>query len=196
MKNNEWKNEENLSTKVFNEILEWAESFVFAIFIVILIFIFLFRTVLVQGSSMFPTLKNNDRLIISHLNYTPEHGDIIVVNSRGLNKTLIKRCIGVAGDVIRIDYKNKTLTRNGELLTEDYINEEIVDTFRFDNSKIVENETYEYIVPDNKLFVLGDNRNHSDDSRSVKVGFIDTDDVLGKAIFRIMPFGSFGKIRW
>ncbi len=186
----------NIEKKVnfTDEILDWLESFVLAVFIVILIFIFFFRIVLVDGPSMNPTLSDGDRLIISHLNYNPEKGDIVVLNSVGLNKTIIKRCIGTEGDTVRIDYNNNTVTVNGEDVPQDYINETMELKLWFDDTYLVESGVYEYTVPEGTIFVLGDNRNHSTDSRATEVGFVDTDDVLGKAILRLLPLGSFGTI--
>ena len=188
------KDENNSENGLLDEILEWIESFVFAIFVVILVFIFLFRIVLVSGPSMNPTLSDGDRLIISHINYTPERGDIVVLNSIGLNKTIIKRCIGTAGDIVRVDYNNNSVSVNGENVPQDYINEVMNVLPIFDAKYCVDSGVYEYAVPDGKIFVMGDNRNHSTDSRSAYVGFVDLEDVLGKAIFRIIPFDSFGKI--
>ena len=183
-----------LSAKVLDEILEWAESFVFAVFVVVLIFIFLFRIVLVEGPSMSSTLSDGDRLIISHLNYKPQRGDIVVLNSTGLNKTIIKRCIGVGGDTVRIDYSDSSVTVNGEKLDESYIDERMKVQPMFDQDYYKDGTVYEYNIPEGKIFVLGDNRNHSTDSRSYFVGLVDESDVLGKAVFRLLPFGSFGKI--
>lgn len=176
-------------------ILDWVESFVFAIFIVILIFTFVLRTVVVVGSSMNPNFIDGDRLIITHLNSEPQKGDVLVMNSHGLNETIIKRCIGTEGDTIKIDYNTDTITVNGEKISNDYINGAMQDIiFKFDQNYAVDAGVYEYTVPEDKIFVMGDNRNNSSDSRCERVGFIDEDDVLGKVVFRIYPFDSISKI--
>lgn len=172
---------------VGNEILEWLESIAVSIFIVILVFTFVFRIVIVDGKSMFPTLENGQRLIISHLFYTPKQGDIVVANSQGLNKTIIKRVIAVEGQTVDIDFDNHTVSVDGEVLDEPYINEPTArDEGGFE---------YPIVVPENSIFVMGDNRNHSTDSRSSFVGCISNDDVLGKAIFRIFPLNKFGRLK-
>ena len=104
---------EKQPVNVMDEVFEWAESFVFAMFVVILIFTFFFRIVLVQGPSMRETLQDQDRLIITHINYTPQKGDIVVINSEKLGKTIIKRVIGTGGDKVVVDYNNNTVTVNG-----------------------------------------------------------------------------------
>lgn len=175
-----------------NEILEWCESFVFAMFIVILVFTFLFRIVLVDGESMNDTLQDKDRLILSHINYTPEKGDIVVINSDVLNKTIIKRVIGTEGDKITIDYGTNTVTVNGEKISNEHNKETMIDTGMFDIAHKVSDGVYEYEVPKDSVFVMGDNRNNSMDSR--RIGCVDIDDVLGEAVFRIFPFDSFGGI--
>ena len=170
-----------------NEILEWLESIAISIFIVVLVFTFVFRIVIVDGRSMVPTLENGQRLVISHLFYTPKQGDIVVVNSKGLNKTIIKRVIATEGQIIDIDFENGIVTVDGKELNEPYINEK---TLRNDKGN-----DYPMKVPQDTIFVMGDNRNESTDSRNSLVGCISTDDVLGKAIFRIYPFESFGRVK-
>ncbi len=178
-----------------DELLDWVEAFVVAIFAVILVFIFFLRVVEVSGPSMNPTLTDGDRLILTHLNYTPERGDIIVCNSKGLNKCIIKRCIGVAGDKVVIDYNNNTVTVNGEKLDETYLGEAMMGgLIVFDQSYMTDDNVYSYEVPEGTVFALGDNRNHSTDSRSSYVGFVPLEDILGKAFFRFLPFKSFGSI--
>lgn len=172
---------------VTSDILEWLEAIAIAVMIVLLVFTFVLRQVIVEGSSMVPTLQSGDKLIISHLFYTPKQGDIVVVNCEGsnkLNKTLIKRVIATEGQEVNIDFETGTVTVDGKVLKEDYI-----------NALTTKNDmgfSYPVTVPKGSLFVMGDNRNHSTDSRNSEVGFLNVDDVLGKAIFRILPISKFG----
>lgn len=183
---------EKQPVNVMDEVFEWAESFVFAMFVVILTFTFFFRIVLVQGPSMRETLQDQDRLIITHINYTPQKGDIVVINSEKLGKTIIKRVIGTGGDKVVVDYNNNTVTVNGKVISNDNIREAMYNTNLFDEKYEVEENVFEYDVPEGKLFVMGDNRNNSTDSR--RIGFIDPSDVLGNAVLRLYPFESFGKV--
>lgn len=170
-----------------DEMLDWIESFVFASFMVLLVFIFLFRTVVVDGGSMEPTLYNEQRLILAHFDYEPKRGDIIVANAPGLNKTIIKRCIGISGDKVVIDYDANTVTVNGEVIEESYLGAStdmrILDMV-FDDAYRVSENVYEYNVPEGTIFVMGDNRNNSRDSRAADVGFVNKSDILGRAAFR------------
>lgn len=177
---------------VADEILDWIESFVFAMFIIILIFIFFLRIVTVEGESMVSTLEDKDRLVMSHMNYTPKRNDIVVVNSDVLGKTIIKRVIGISGDTIKIDYDHNRVYVNGEEQSNEHINETMINKGIFDPAYKIEDNVYEYTVPDGMIFVMGDNRNNSTDSRAI--GFIDEKDVLGHAIFRLYPFKKIGKI--
>lgn len=179
----------NKEKSFFGEMIEWLEAVAIAVMVVLLVFTFVLRQVVVEGDSMFPTLENGDRLIITHLFYTPKQGDIIVVNCEGenkLNKTLIKRVVATEGQEVNIDFENGTVTVDGVKLEEDYIN---ALTTRNDGAF-----TYPVTVPEGCLFVMGDNRNHSTDSRNPEVGFLSADDVLGKAFFRITPFKKIGFI--
>lgn len=184
---NEDYNKFKKKKSIGEEALEWLESIAVSIFIVILVFTFVFRIVVVDGESMLPTLEDGQRLIISHLFYTPKQGDIVVVNSQGLNKTIIKRVIATEGQTIDIDFESHTVTVDGKILDEPYINE---DTMRNDGGN-----NYPMVIPEGQIFLMGDNRNRSTDSRNSMVGCVSTDDVLGKAIFRIYPFNSFGRIK-
>ncbi|MBQ8967646.1 signal peptidase I [Ruminococcus sp.] len=174
-----------------NEILEWLESFVFAMLIVQLVFIFVFRIVMVDGSSMSNTLINGDRVIMTHVNYTPERDDVVVIDSEAANKILIKRVIGVEGDKVVIDYNNNHVFVNDVQISNEHIKEIMRDnTMYFDATFRTGDGVYEYDVPEDCVFVMGDNRNDSKDSRSI--GFVPVESLMGKAVFRIYPFNSIG----
>ena len=161
---------------------EWIDAAVFSLVVVVLVFTFLCRIVGVDGSSMKTTLMDRDLLILSVLPYTPERGDIVVIN-RYTKEPLIKRVIGVAGDTVEIDEEQHRVRINGVLLDEPHIH---VPTY----PEGMAGKTVE--IPDGKVFVLGDNRVASLDSRSI--GLIDEGDILGKAVFRILPFDRIGSI--
>ncbi|MCR5539990.1 MAG: signal peptidase I [Ruminococcus sp.] len=174
------------------EILEWFESLVFALLIVQLVLTFLLRIVMVDGESMTNTLQNGDRLIMTHVAYEPERDDIVVLDSEAANKVLIKRVIGIEGDKVVVDYNQNHVYVNDEEISNEHIREVMLDSFYFDPQYSVDAGVYEYEVPKDTVFVMGDNRNDSKDSRSI--GFIPKSEIMGKAIFRVYPFKSLGRV--
>ena len=122
------------------------------------------------------TLMNRDRLVLSVLPYTPERGDIVVVG-RDAQEPLVKRVIGVAGDTLEIDEEQHKVRLNGELLDEPYVQ---YPTPAYDM-------TGEVAVPEGYVFVMGDHRNDSHDSRAADIGLVPVDDIVGWAAFRIWP---------
>lgn len=184
MKDKNKKEEKSL----MNSIIEWVKVFLFAIIIAAVITMFI-KPTLVRGDSMLPTLHENDYLIINRIGYKigePEKGDIIVfkshiVQSNGTEKDLVKRIIGVAGDEILITEGQVFV--NGELLDESYL----------EGGTYTEGEI-NLVVPEGKLFVLGDNRLVSLDSRSEEVGLVDVDSIQGKVFLRLYPFSDIGFI--
>ena len=186
---------EEYTPKPFSEILEWTSIFVYAVAAVLALNLFVFRSITVSGSSMNDTLVDKDRVIATNFFYTPQYGDIVIVEADKLHlngttvygETIIKRVIAKEGDTIRIDFGKGIVYRNGEVLEEDYIKEPIRAHYQgwMDSNK-------DYVVPENCVFVMGDNRNGSNDSRNmVDVGFIDTNYIMGKAFVRYSPFSSF-----
>ena len=163
-----------------------------AMFVVVLVFTFVFRTVNVQGQSMQDTLFENDSLVISKLLYTPKQGDIVVVNSSVLDNRIIKRIIAVEGQKVEIDNKSAVVRVNGAVLDESYIkcdgsfDDEYFDERYYNKEK----EVYEYEVPEGCCFVMGDNRECSEDSRSPRVGTIEQSTIVGKVIVRLYPFNT------
>jgi signal peptidase I len=196
------------SKKIIDDICDMVESVLFSIFTVILIFTFLFKVASVIGTSMIPTLEEDDKLIIASAFYNnPKQKDIIIVDSQnahlpkdtdgdgvvddvveseGINKTIVKRVIATAGQTIDIDFSTGNVSIDGEVIHEAYIN----DLTLLDESK----GEFEYplTIPEGYVFVLGDNRGVSKDSRSCEIGLIDIDDIVGKVVLRISPMEKFG----
>lgn len=155
-----------------------------ALVLVSLLFTFVFRQVTVVGDSMNDTLMDQDRLLISCLFYTtPERGDIVIVD-RYTEEPLIKRVIAVAGDSVYIEPITGLLYLNGEVQDEPYVHYE---NYLYDLYEPV-------MVPDGCVFVMGDHRNNSLDSRTSTIGFVDVRDIAGKALFRIRPLSEFGSV--
>lgn len=167
---------------VVRSVYDWVEAAVFSLVCVVLVFTFLVRIVGVKGPSMENTLFENDRLLLTNLFYTPERGDIVVIN-RYVEDPLIKRVIAVAGDTLEIDPDTEQVILNGQVLDESaYIN--------FPTPPI--DMTGEIYVPEGYVFVMGDHRTDSHDSRSADIGLVRVKDIVGKAVFRIWPFRDIG----
>lgn len=164
------------------EILEWLESIVFASVAAIFLFTFIVRLAAVEGHSMEPTLYERDRLVIRTIGYEPEIGDIVVIELPDMDP-LIKRIIAMEGQKVDIDFENGVVYRDGTALEEPYTAEP---TYR------EEDVSFPVTVPEGCVFVMGDNRNHSTDSRDSMVGMVPVEYVIGEAVFRFMPFDSFG----
>lgn len=165
-------------------IYDFASIIMAAFIIITLIFTFLFRLVGVKGRSMESTLFENDWLITMQKDEYG-YGDIVVITEPNyFNEPLIKRVIAVGGQTVDIDYASSTVYVDGVALDEPYINE----SFILQNDDDVQ---FPYTVPEGHLFCMGDNRNHSTDSRSTLIGSVDERYILGKAIVRVLPFGDF-----
>lgn len=190
--------------KLLTEIIEWIKSLIIAIIIALFINIFIFELSVVDGQSMLPTLHNKDRVFaLKHnfiLNYDFDYGDIVIIDSKVnqirtfLDEVLdssiirnirrdfsrdfwVKRVIGKGGDTIEI--KDGKLYRNSVLINEDYINEEM------------KSQDVKFIVPENYIFVMGDNRNFSNDSRYI--GPVPIENVRAKVLYRVFPLSSIKK---
>ena len=168
------------------EFLEWLQAIVIAVVVAMIVRNFVFTIVKVDGQSMMPTLENGDRMVVWRLGYEPEQGDIVVFNPQGYGENVywIKRVIAVEGDKVEIDYARNTVKVNGELLTEDYILEPMI---RPGNPYWQCPDGIE-VVPEGCVFVMGDNRNNSDDGRDI--GPVSEDRIVGEAVLRFWPFSS------
>ena len=167
-----------------SEALDWLQCIVSGIVICILVFTFLLRVVGVVGSSMVPTLEEGDRLVISHLFYTPKYGDIVVLRKTEFSdEPLIKRVIATEGQTVDIDFTEGVVYVDGVALSEPYVNS---------TTNEREDLTGPVTVPEGCVFVMGDNRNRSTDSRSGRIGCVDQRLIIGKAYLRLMPLHKFG----
>lgn len=190
-------NEKDLNEKELNEkesnkknsglmkfAMDWVMPFVAAMIFAVLVNKFVFFNIKVPTESMYPTIKVNDRLLVTKV-YKPENletGDLIVFDSAETGDKLIKRLIGTPGDVVEIA-DNGTVSVNGEVLDESYVK----------NSGGKAGVTY--TVPEDSYFVLGDNRSNSFDSRYWSKGnYVKGEDILGKAQFTIFPFNRMGTV--
>lgn len=174
------------ASNVLREVFDWVESGLMAIVTVILIFTFAGRLVGVVGDSMLPTLHSNDRLVSTHIFYTPKHGDIVVVTKPNMrNEPLIKRVIAVGGQTLDIDFESNSVFVDGAKLNEPYILEPM-DTDSYCELGLP------LTIPEGYVFIMGDNRNNSWDSRVEDVGLVDERHILGKIVYRVMPYDKIG----
>lgn len=157
-----------------------------SIIAVAIAFIFVFRTVGIVGGSMKPTLQNGDRIILSAFINDPEYGDIVVTcqpdKSPFIEDVLVKRVIATEGQTVDINFSTGTVYVDGVALDEPYINEPTWTREDFDEP---------VTVPEGYVFVMGDNRNNSTDSRDSRVGLIREEYIMGKALFRVEPSVDF-----
>ncbi len=189
------ENTENTKNKALKrEIFDWLEIIVIALSVVILLFTFVFKLVTISGDSMLDTLHNGERVLISNLFYTPERGDIVVISRNDDNSIeysnnetcIIKRVIATEGQVVDINFRSGVVSVDGVELNENYV---------YTPTNTSGDVEFPVIVPKGHIFVLGDNRNNSSDSRFTMLGnegMVDTRNVLGRALLRVLPIGKFG----
>ena len=153
-----------------------------------LVFVFFFRLVGVDGSSMYPTLVDHDYLVLeSNFLYRSVHaGDIVVIDppeEAGFSGPIVKRVIATGGQTVDIDFDAGVVYVDGEALEESYVFEPTYRSFR----EVGDGLDYPVTVPEGSVFVLGDNRNHSADSRYARLGCVDESRILGRVLLRIIP---------
>ena len=171
-------------TTMRGEIYDWMQSLVFALIICIIVFVFFFRIVDVAGDSMNPTLIDGDKLVVSDILYTPKQGDIIIFRKDEYKpEALVKRVIATEGQTIDIDFDRGRVYVDGELLDEPYIAELTKNQLDFQGPQT---------VPEGCVFVMGDNRNASSDSRKAEIGMVDERLIVGKVLLRVFPLDSIG----
>ena len=167
------------------EVYDWIQSILYALVICVLLFVFALRMVNVDGSSMLPTLENGDQVLVSNLFYTPKQGDIVVLRKDAfLYEPIVKRVIAVEGQRIDFDFDKGIVMVDGVVLDEPYIRE-----LTFTRITCPDTVT----VPEGCVFVMGDNRNESTDSRLYEVvGCVDTRYIQGRVYLTLFPLKNFG----
>ncbi len=181
----------NKSGGFSRELYDWSDALVTSLIFVVLLFTFVIRIIGVEGSSMFPTLENNDKVLLTNMFFEPTRGDVVVFTKKGLHfgkdpdedSPLVKRVIATEGQTVNIVDGNVTV--DGETLVEPYINDIIREAARID---------LPVTVPEGCVFVLGDNRNFSSDSREPMIGMIDKRFILGHVMLRIWPLNHISVI--
>ena len=177
----ETEEEQAKEEKSGREAYEWVQALVCSVLAVVVLFTFVIRLIGVDGHSMVPTLQDGDRLLVlnSMLYDDYQYGDIVVLRKDTfMEEPIVKRVIATAGQTVDIDFANGIVYVDGEALDEPYINEP---TYTDEGTQ------FPLTVPEGSIFVMGDNRNRSDDSRNSKLGTVDTRYVIGKAVFLLFP---------
>lgn len=198
---------------VVSTIFDYLEIFAFSVCAVVLLFSFAARLCRVNGDSMNQTLKNGQMLLISDVFYTPKSGDIVVFHQTGetLNEPLVKRVIATGGQTVKIDFVNGITYVDGKEIENAYADDTYIwlggrnstatlpanlhyytGSFLFYGGKyITDDGCYERQVPEGMVFVMGDNRNNSKDSRYPEVDMVDERRILGRVVLRVVPFTIF-----
>ena len=174
--------EQEKQTAKGRDLYEWVQSLVGSVLVVVAIFTFVIRMMGVDGHSMLNTLQHGDRLLVvnSMLYHDYKYGDIVILRKNGVfdDDPIVKRVIAVEGQTVAIDFAEGIVYVDGEALEEDYIREP---------TYTAEGTEFPLTVPEGSIFVMGDNRNGSSDSRDYRLGTVDTRYVIGKAAFLIFP---------
>ncbi len=174
-------------TALQDELFDWAQNIAVILSVVVLVFTFIVRVIGVDGQSMEPTLHDRDWMLISNLFYEPDYGDIVVLTKQQfMDKPIVKRVIATEGQTIDIDFASGRVSVDGRVLDEPYIND--LTTRQFDMQ-------FPQTVPKGCVFVMGDNRNHSSDSRVGSLGMVDKRYIIGRLVFRILPINMFGPVQ-
>lgn len=167
---------------------DWLQMLTIVLVAVVMVFTFFGMVISVVGSSMYPTLHDKDIMVAYRLGYTPAQGDVVVIRKDTfMEEAIVKRVIATEGQEVQIDYDANLVYVDGVALDEPYINQEDPDVMEERQGMVYK----EFTVPEGCIFVMGDNRNGSTDSRFGSLGMVDTDYVLGRAICVLFPFSDF-----
>ncbi len=183
---------------MLKEIRDWVLCLVIAVALALVIRNFVFTLVKVQGASMQPTLQENDRLYVNRFFYKPEKGDVIIFKPESdPDRPYVKRVIATEGDTVYIDFENGDVYVNGQVIDEPYIKDKTTRTGAY-IMECIANGQYSkdnpIVVEKDKVFVMGDNRNNSRDSR--EIGQVPENEIVGGAVFRFWPVSNFGSVAY
>lgn len=166
------------------EACDWIETAMMAMVCVVLLFTFVARLAGVDGSSMMPTLENQDRLIVTRIGGGFRQGDIVVITLPSHHsELLVKRVIATGGQTLYIDFTSGIVYVDGQPLYEPYVDDLTLTNYDM---------SFPQTVPEGHVFVMGDNRNNSWDSRDSRIGMIDERHLLGRAVYRVFPYHRMG----
>ena len=207
---------EEKKAALIKDVIDIAESTIITVFFIVLLFTYVLHPVNIVGQSMVPTLNKNynavdgestsDKIFMNTIFFKLNYGDIVIIDNdephlldesgnayvpqgiSALKECIIKRVIATEGQSVKLDYANNKIYVDGKELDEPYVKDGATFGGNFGNYAIPE------VVPEGKIFVMGDNRSVSLDSRSTQIGLVNTSDVMGKAQFAIFPFDRFGAI--
>lgn len=170
------------------ESYDWIQSMITALIICIVLFLFFVRVIDVSGDSMNPTLVNGEKMLVSGLFYKPKQGDVIIFKTDHYDpdKALVKRVIATENQVVNIDFDKGIVYVDDQPLEEDYISQLTAVKIDFRGP---------WTVPEGCVFVMGDNRNQSTDSRDKRIGNVDEREIIGRAYAVIYPLGEWKWIR-
>ena len=175
--------------KLSKTVLDWAEELVIAVVLIAVVFTFFFRIITVTGTSMVPNYNAGDRVLVTGSALGIEQGDVVVITNV-LEEPIIKRVIATEGQTVNFDYETKAVLVDGKPVDETQFGlQNGITELPYTSFELLE---FPQTVPKGCVFVLGDNRSVSEDSRYKVVGMIDRRDILGKAVFHIFPFQKIG----
>lgn len=178
--------------KLLRSVFEWAETIVMAIVLVAVVFTFIIRIITVEGGSMQPTYFEGDRVLVTSFGAEAEQGDVVIVIN-ALKEPIIKRVVATGGQTVSFDGASGEVLVDGVPLPGSAFG--IADGITYLPERPGEILEFPQTVPSGCVFVLGDNRGNSTDSRFIEVGMVDRRNILGKVVFNVFPFSKAGPVK-